>query len=63
MTTNQNDSRDDQRKRDERKTSTTGASESADHRLRGVDQAADFSDAEGDSCIVARKRDEKESDS
>lgn len=33
------------------------------HRLRGEEFAADFADADADSCVVAHHRDEKESDS
>ena len=33
------------------------------HRLRGGELEDDFADADADSCVVARHRDEKESDS
>ena len=33
------------------------------HRLRGAEFTDDFADAESDSCVAARRRDEKESDS
>ena len=37
--------------------------EAQPHRLRGGEFADDFVDADADSCVVARHRDEKESDS
>ena len=37
--------------------------EAQPHRLRGGELADDFADADADSCVVARHRDEKESDS
>jgi hypothetical protein len=64
MTTRPNDSRANPRATDDRQSSAASPGRAnAEHRLRGTEQAADFSDAEGDSCVVARKRDEKESDS
>jgi hypothetical protein len=60
-----NDSKLKPRHADKRGGNQTTEQEAAEqsHRLRGADFTDDFADAESDSCVVARRRDEKESDS
>lgn len=64
MSIDRKDSSAKQEKANGRKAAATDVSRKpADHRLRGEELDNDFSDAEGDSCVVAPKRDYKESDS
>ena len=42
---------------------TPGRSTEQPHRLRGGEFAEDFVDADADSCVASRHRDEKESES
>ena len=55
------------RKRTELKATKQSASstkpDAEEHRLRGAELEKDFADAEGDSCVVHRHRNDAESDS